>query len=346
MQLLIVILNYNGFSLTADCLASLEPELQALSDVHIGLCDNGSKPEEAERLGQLINERGWNKFTTYTRLTPNHGFCGGNNAIIRPALASNDPPDFVLLLNNDTIVRPGAIRTQLDFMKSRPEIGITGTRLEDPDGTPQVSAFRFANVFSEFDRGLRVGFVTRLLSRYVMWQPISDVPVPTDWVAGASMMIRREVLESVGLLDEAYYTYFDDIDYCFVARKRGWPTWDVPESRIVHLVGKTTKVTDRSIGHPRTPGYYYAARRRFLTKNLHPLHAAACDLGFAAGYLLHRLKCLVMRRPVEFPSHALRDHIGESVFLKGFRPPTVSNPAIIAGQELTATVHVPASVRS
>ena len=160
------------------------------------------------------------------------------------------------------------------------------------------------------------------------------------------MMIRRDVLESIGLLDEAYYTYFDDIDYCFVARTRGWPTWYVPESRIVHLVGKTTKVTDRSIGHPRAPAYYYAARRRFLTKNLHPLHAAACDLTFAAGYLVHRVRCLVTGRQHEFPSHILRDQMSQSVFVKGFKPPTVPNPAMVAGQEVTATVQSPASVRS
>lgn len=331
MQLLIVILNYNGFSLTADCLESLEPELQALPEVCVGLCDNGSRPEEAERLGQLVDERGWNRFTTYTRLSPNRGFCGGNNAIIRPALAGGNPPEFVLLLNNDTIVRPGAIRTQLEFMKAHPEIGITGTRLEDPDGTPQVSAFRFANALSEFDRGLRVGLVTKLLNRYVMWQPIADTPAPTGWVAGASMMIRREVLDAIGPLDEDYFTYFDDIDYCFVARKHGWPTWYVPESRIVHLVGKTTKVTDRSIGYPRTPEYYYVARRRFLTKNLGPLHAAACDLAFAAGYVLHRVRCFFTRQHHRFPEHILWDHIRQSVFVKGFRPPVVANPAMPAG---------------
>jgi GT2 family glycosyltransferase len=231
-------------------------------------------------------------------------------------------------------------------MKSRPDVGITGTRLEDPDGTPQVSAFRFASALSEFDRGLRVGFVTRLLSRYVMWQPTSDVPVPTGWVAGASMMIRREVLESIGLLDEGYFTYFDDIDYCFVARKHGWPTWYVPESRVVHLLGKTTKVTDRSVGLPRAPAYYYAARRRFLTKNLSPMHAAACDLAFAAGYLIHRARCFVTRRQHEFPSHILRDQMSQSVFVKGFRPPAVPNPAIVAGQPVTATVQAPASARS
>src|SRR5262249_47735094 len=154
-----------------------------------------------------------------TRLAPNRGFTGGNNAVIREALASDNPPAFVLLLNNDTIVRPGAIRTQLEFMKSRPEIGITGTRLEDPGGRPQFSAFRFMNAFNEFDRGLRIGVVSKLLARYVMWQPISDTPMRTEWVAGASMMIRREVLDAIGLLDEDYFTYFDDIDYCFVARE-------------------------------------------------------------------------------------------------------------------------------
>jgi GT2 family glycosyltransferase len=207
-------------------------------------------------------------------------------------------------------------------------VGITGTRLEDPDGTPQVSAFRFANVLSEFDRGLRVGLVSKLLSRYIMWQPISDTPVPTDWVAGASIMIRREVFDAIGLLDEDYFTYFDDIDYCFVARKHGFSTWYVPQSRIVHLVGKTTGVTDRSIGHPRAPDYYYAARRRFFTKNLSPLHAAACDLAFALGYSLYRIKCFITRRHPAVPSHLLRDHIRQSVFVKGFKPPVVANPAL------------------
>ncbi len=346
MQLLIVILNYNGFSLTADCLESLEPELKALPDVHVGLCDNGSDPAEADRLGALVKERGWTNFITYTRLVPNCGFCGGNNAVIRPALAGSDPPKFVLLLNNDTIVRPGAIQTQLEFMKSRPDVGITGSRLEDPDGTPQISTFRFANALSEFDRGLRVGFVSKLLSRYVMWQPVTDEQVPADWVAGASMMIRREVLDAIGLLDEGYYTYFDDIDYCFVARKHGWPTWYVPQSRIVHLVGKTTRVTDRSVGNPRTPEYYYAARRRFFTKNLHPLHAAACDLAFAVGNSLHQIRCFVTRRPTEFPSHLLRDHVRQSVFLKGFEPPIVPNPALRDGRERVATVQTWAKVRS
>jgi N-acetylglucosaminyl-diphospho-decaprenol L-rhamnosyltransferase len=332
MQLLIVILNYNGFSFTADCLESLEPELKSLPDVHVGLCDNGSDPAEADRLGELIAERGWSNWITYTRLSPNLGFTGGNNAVIRPALASQNPPRYVLLLNNDTIVRPGAIKALIDFMNSRPDVGIAGSRLENPDGSPQVSAFRFLNAFNELDRGLRVGFVTRLLNRYVMWLPIPDEPTAVDWLAGASMLIRREVFDAIGLLDEGYFTYFDDIDYCFVARKHNWPTWYVPQSRILHLCGKTTGITDRSVGYPRTPEYYYAARRRFLTKNLRPFHAAACDLAFAIGYSLHRLKCLVARRHPEFASHKLRDHIRHSVFIKGFKPPIVANPALNEGK--------------
>lgn len=328
MQLLIAILNYNGFSLTADCLASLEPEMQALPDARIGLCDNGSDPEEADRLAKLIEERGWSKFVAFTRLTPNRGFCAGNNAVILPALASKDRPDFVLLLNNDTIVRPGSIRALLNFMQSRPDVGIAGSRQVHLDGSPHYSAFRFLTAFSEFDRGLRLGIISRLLSRYVTLQPVSDEPTKTDWVSGATMMIRREVLDAIGGLDEGYYTYFDDIDYCFVAAQHGWPTWYVPHSCIVHLAGQTTRVTDRSGIRARKPVYYYQARRRYLTKNLSPLHAAACDLAFAAGYSLYRLRCLVTNREPDFPSHVLRDQMRQSVFLKGFTPPIVENPAI------------------
>jgi GT2 family glycosyltransferase len=346
MELLIVIINYNGLNLTIDCLNSLEPEVKSVPNTHIALCDNGSEPAEADELERLITNRGWDKFVNFTRLSPNQGFTGGNNAVIRAALAGNDPPDFVLLLNNDTIVRPGAIGALLSFMKSRPDVGIAGSRLEDPDGTPQVSAFRFLSAISEFDRGLRLGVVSRLLSRFLVWQPVPESPVRTDWVAGASMIIRRAVLDDIGLLDEGYFTYFDDIDYCFVARGRGWPTWYVPQSRIVHLVGKTTGVTDLSIARKRKPAYYFSARRRYLTKNLNPLHAAACDAGFVLGYCLHQLRCLLTFRENDSPSHTLRDHIRHSVFLRGFRPPNVANPALATANANGTSIQTTASSRS
>lgn len=329
MKLLVVVVNYNGLSLTIDCLDSLLPEIKSLSDAHVGLCDNGSAPNEADELEQLVLSRGWSDLVKLTRISPNRGFTGGNNVIIRPALESGNPPDYVLLLNNDTVVRAGALRALVEFMDSHPLAGIAGSRLEDPDGTAQCSAFRFINAWSEFDRGLQLGVVSRLLEPYLTRQPEFTAAKTTDWVAGASMIVRREVFQSVGLLDESYFTYFDDIDFCQVARRHGWSTWYVPDSRIVHLVGKTTGVTAKDGQSKRKPSYYYVARRRYLTKHLHPLHALSCDFAYLAGGALNRMRCLITRQLKDLPAYGLVDQAKHSVLFHGFRPPVVKNPALV-----------------
>jgi GT2 family glycosyltransferase len=328
MKLLVVVVNYNGLGLTVDCLESLVPEIRSLHACQVGLCDNGSESAEVDKLERQLIDRAWTDFVTLTRIYPNRGFTGGNNAVIRPVLESEDPPDYVLLLNNDTIVRPGALRALVDFMDAHREVGIAGSRLENPDGTAQYSAFRFINAFSEFDRGLNLSLVSRVLYRYLARQPISPEPKAMDWVSGASMIVRRQVFQSIGLLDEGYYTYFDDIDICRTARSHGWSTWYVPSSRIVHLVGQTTGVTGAGARQKRTPDYYLVARRRYLTKHLHPLHAMACDAAFLAGGSLRRLRYAMTWRLKDLPPHDLMDHARHSVLFHGFRPPIVPNPSL------------------
>lgn len=130
MKLLIAIVNYHGAALTIDCLRSLQPELAALPDAHVALCENGSGDEEVTRLQQAIVDLDLVDRVTLTAIYPNRGFTGGNNAVIRPAQSCPDPPDAVLLLNNDTIMQPGGIRTLVDFMIAHSEVGICGSRLE------------------------------------------------------------------------------------------------------------------------------------------------------------------------------------------------------------------------
>ena len=119
-------------------------------------------------------------------------------------LAAAEPPDYILLLNPDTVVRPGAIVELLQFMEASPKVGLTGARLEEPDGTPQRSAFRFPTVLGELENGVRLGVLTRLLSRNVVAPPVSAEASRADWLSGACLMVRREVFDAVGLLDEGY----------------------------------------------------------------------------------------------------------------------------------------------
>ena len=216
-------------------------------------------------------------------------------------------------------------KSLIDFMDQHPEVGIAGSRLEEPDGTPQRSAFKFQSPASEFESSLKLGLVSRLLSKWVVAPPVRDQAFETDWVSGACMMVRREVFEDCGLLDEGFYTYFDDCDFCFNARKKGWPTWYVPSAHVVHLKGQSTGI--KNVKPKRLPKYYFEARRRFFLKNYGRFYAGMADLGVIIGQSLWRTRVLLTGKEDDSAPHLLGDSIRQSVFFKGFRVNEVQNPA-------------------
>ena len=246
----IVIVNYRTAGLVVDCLRSLAGEVAAEPDCGVVVVDNASGDGSAEALRRAIDAEGWGAWVELVPLDRNLGFSGGNNAALRPLLASSRPPDYVLLLNPDTYVPPGAVRALREFMERRPDVGVAGSRLEQPDGEPQRSAFRFPSVASELEGGLRLRVVARLLHRQVVGPPVRSEPHQTDWVSGASMLVRRAVFESIGLLDDDYFLYFEEVDFCR-RLAAGWPCWYVPVSRVVHLVGQSLGVTGAGLAAAR-----------------------------------------------------------------------------------------------
>src|ERR1700722_5306873 len=194
----IVIVNYRTAGLVVDCLRSLADELAGRPGWRVVVVDNASGDGSAARIGAAIASEGWTRWVELLPLDHNPGFAGGNNAALRPILGGRTPPDYLLLLNPDTVVRPGGVRELVAFMKTHPDVGIAGSRLEDPDGTPQRCAFRFPSATAELEEGLRVGLVSRLLRNRLVAPPVRDVAHETDWVAGASMIVRREVFDELG----------------------------------------------------------------------------------------------------------------------------------------------------
>jgi N-acetylglucosaminyl-diphospho-decaprenol L-rhamnosyltransferase len=326
LKVLVVIANYKVAHLTIDCLGALSEEVKLVPDMHVAVCENGTGDDSEQRIRKAIEDNNWQSWCSLMAVSPNLGFTGGNNVIIRPALRSADLPQYVLLLNADTIVRPNALRTLVDFMDEHPSAGIAASRLEDPDGTPQRSAFRFPSPLGEFEANLKLGIVSRLLRRWVVAPPVSNHTMETDWAAGVSMIIRREVLEDVGILDEGYYTHYEDLDLCFNARKAGWPTWYVPESRVVHLVGQSTGLTVKN--PKRQPSYAFGARRRYFLKNHGAIYAAMADVGAIAGLALWKLRVALTGKQDPTPPFMLQDSIRHSVFVTGFKLTDVPNPAM------------------
>jgi N-acetylglucosaminyl-diphospho-decaprenol L-rhamnosyltransferase len=319
MRLLIVIVNYRSAPLAIDCLRSLKAEVSAIPGVHVVVTDGASPDDSVPQLRQAIADNAWGTWVTLQPLPNNGGFAYGNNEAVRPALAGGDPPDYVLLLNPDTVARPGAIGELLQFMDANPGVGIAGSRLEDPDGTPQRSAFRFHSAPAEFENTFRLGLVSKLMRSRVVAPDVPQEACQTDWVSGASMIVRRKVFEDIGLLDERYFMYFEETDFCLRARRAGWTCWYVPASRVVHLVGQCSGVTDKRQPPRRRPVYWFDSRRRYFVKNHGRAYALLADMAWAAGMSVYRVRRLVQRKPDTDPPKFLADFLRRSTLAQGFK---------------------------
>ncbi len=324
MKLLVVVLNYRATDLTIDCLSSLDGRIQRVPGARVVVCENGTGHGAAEQLRAAIDANGWGSWADLVVSDANRGFTGGNNLVLRKALASGDPPEYALLLNSDAIVHDGALEALVEVMDAHPRAGIAGSQLLSSDGTVQASPFRFFSIASELDRGLRLGLVSRLLSRWAVVPPTPTRAAPVDWVSGASMILRRTMLDQVGLLDEGLFTYFDDVDLCLRARRAGWETWYVPESRVVHLEGGSSGVSPGQ--RRRLPDYLLEARRQFFLRNYGRIFTALVDAAFLSGCALWRVRRRVQRKPDTDPEHMLRDAFRHSVFGAGFAVADVRGP--------------------
>ena len=327
-RVVISIVAWKGADLTVACLRSIEPELDSVPGTRVIVVDNASPDGAADRVERAIRDNGWGAWATLIRAPGNHGFAAGNNIAIRSMLAQEYPAEFVLLLNPDTLVRPGALRILVDFMAARPDVGIAGGRSEDLDATPQMCCFRFPNAVDELIGYIGFGLLDRLLERHLTRLGIPEVPREVDWVSGAFMLVRKSVIDRVGLMDEGYFLYFEETDFTRRARLAGWDCWHVPQSRIVHLVGQSSGVTVHDGPPRRVPAYWFESRRRYFVLNHGRVYAALCDLAVILVYPLGRLLNLVRRSPVRRPPHYYADFIRHSaLFNRGSAAPhTASHP--------------------
>ena len=226
------------------------------------------------------------------RARTNAGFSAGNNLGIRAIDA-----EAYLLLNSDTLVRPGAISRLQGHLRRHPDAAIAAPRLEGPDGEPQVSSFRQATPLTEFLRAARTGPLDRLFSRHVTAKPIPGRPEDTDWVSFAAVMIRSNAVERVGLLDEGYFMYFEDADFCWRARRAGWRVRYCPDACVVHLQGGSSSFNALGAAGMRLPAYHYASRARYYAKLYGHAGLWLANALWAAGRCVSLAREAFERRP-------------------------------------------------
>ena len=285
----VVIVCYKAVDLTVQCLESLEAEWVELPRLSVVVCENGTGPDAVETLRREIAKRQWDGRVDLLPIDPNRGFSGGNNAVLRRELLKPDKPDFFLLLNADTIIRRGAITAMLKAAVREPDAGVISPRLEWPNGEGQISCFRFFSLVSEFINAAQTGPITRLLNRFNVPREVFDEPNDVAWTSFACALIRREAIQEIGLLDDGYFLYYDDPDYCRRVWQNGWRVHHDPDARVVHLRGKSNPVKSDTAARRRPPRYLYASRARFFAKTygIAGLWLANClwHLGRVIGFI-------------------------------------------------------------
>jgi GT2 family glycosyltransferase len=271
-----IVLNYRTPALVLDCLETLVPELDPVRDAAV-VVDNASGDDSGEVIRRGIAERGW-KSVRLIVAERNGGFAAGNNIGIRTVSAG-----AYLLLNSDTLVRPGAIAHLLGALESDPRIGIVSPRLEWPDETPQISCFRLHTPWSEMIDTAATGPIRCLLSRWDVPIPVADAPFEPEWTSFAAVLIRGAAVERVGPLDEGFFMYYEDVDYCRRVRQAGWRILHEPRARVVHLRGGSSPVKALQAARKRRPRYFYASRSRYFRNAYGPLGLLAANLAWTVG---------------------------------------------------------------
>ncbi len=240
----IVVLNFNGRADTIDCLASLEKLTGKEAEALIYVVDNNSHDKSVEDIRE--------KFPKIEVIANNEnlGFSGGNNVGIKKALQTE--VDWVLLLNNDTIVEPNFLDELIKFGRTHPKAGILGPTLKFKKGF---------EVFYDLGGSINPWF-GRTTHKTVSLLA-DQLPQKVDYLSGACMLIRKEVVTKIGMLEEEYFFGFEDVEFCLEAKKAGFEIYNVPTALVEHKISS-------SVGQTSPLKIYYLLRNnlRFFYRNL------------------------------------------------------------------------------
>lgn len=254
----IIIVNYKTPKLLMDCLSSVLPEIDKLN-AKIVVVDNNSQDDSPQLIRKWISQNDLKSMIIFIESEKNGGFAAGNNIGIKALKAK-----YYLLLNSDTIVKSGAIVTLLETMTANQNLGIVSPRLEWPDGRGQKSCFNYHTPISEFLDAAQTGFIDSLLRKYVVALPVQDHIIKIQWTCFACVLIRDEVFQKIGLLDEGYFMYYEDVEFCSRTHKAGWEILSTPDSTVIHLEGGSSYLKDDVMSKKRLPIYYYESRARYF----------------------------------------------------------------------------------
>jgi GT2 family glycosyltransferase len=300
-KLLVVIINYKTPELVCDAIDSLSGEISTAT-CRIVVVDNGSDDGSTEVIQQFIDTSKISSWVEVIAAGNNGGFSAGNNVGIQSYEA-----DYYLLLNSDAYVRQGAISKMLRLAENQPRVSIVGPRLEWPDGKQQVSLFYHLTPLNSFLASVKLGVFTKMFS----WFGVKEVAVPIgehgdvkpDWISFACVLLKAEMIKDIGLMDDGYFMYREDNDYCRRATDAGWELAYESSAHVVHL----NQGASNQAGVRRLPRFYFESRSRYFLKYYGRTGLLLANVAWSLGRFISIVRETLTTKPSSFHYTMLLD---------------------------------------
>lgn len=292
-ELSITICSWNTKEDTLLCLQSLR-SVRNEANFEVIVIDNGSADGTADEIDSQFPKE-TTPWLTLIRSEINLGFTGGHNACLRVRKAKN-----ALLLNSDAFVHKGAIETLVQFSDTHPDSGLIGPQLLNPDGSLQMSCRRFPNPIAALFRSTLIGrlFPNNQFTRdYLMSDWDHSTVKNVDWISGAALFVKGEVIDKIGMFDEKFFMYCEDVDWCFRAHKAGFLVTYVPSAVVTHKIG-----TSSSLVPNKMIVRFHRSMFRFYLKNMIselPFFAKPFAVLFAASGLTLRASLFIIKNGID-----------------------------------------------
>lgn len=270
MDVSVIIVSWNVWGWLAPCLASVRAALEGIAG-EIIVVDNASTDGTPERVREAFPE------VRLLRNPVNRGFPAANNQGMAIARGR-----YFFLLNPDTVVLDGAIASLIAFADAHPKAGVIGPQLLNPDGTVQSSRRRFPTFWTAlFESTWWQPYAPRGILRhyYVLDRPDDEVQ-EVDWVTGAAMLVRREAVEQVGPMDEGFFMYAEELDWCRRMRAAGWRVFYNPVAKVIHHGGRSSDQVP-AVQHLA----FQRSKIRYFRKHHGPVAAAALRVFLIGQYV-------------------------------------------------------------
>lgn len=284
----VIIVNYNAAELAVAAIQSVMDRDHTGHNVEVHVVDNASPDDSASQLAAAHQTHKWGARVTLYPETTNHGFGRGNNVVLEKLAKRDTPPDYIYLLNPDAQLKNETLAIGATFLADHPHVGVLGCRAYNPgDPAPVTAAFRFPGLISTFTHALNFGPVSRAFKSHEVALGADLETQRVDWISGAGVMARFDVLQEAGFFDREYFLYYEEVDLILQCARRGWECWHLAEAEIIHIEGALTDVRSADNNRPRRPAYLYHSWQYYFRKNHGRAKALACAFAWIIGATLN-----------------------------------------------------------